>query len=222
MAKIKLNISKRQIITQAMKQKGIITVWHDDKGYGFITPNKGKDRIFVHISAFKNKLNRPQESQVVTFELSTDSKGRVRATNAFLSADINKSIRNKNQLNFPITFALLFLVFLVLSIFLNKLPPIVLAIYLTLSIISYGLYWKDKKAAQNNRWRVPESTLHFLAIMGGWLGAAIAQHHFRHKTKKQPFRAIFWFTVTFNVGILLYLMGSGRIDHLYSVILNNI
>ncbi len=197
-----------------MKQKGIITVWHDDKGYGFITPNQGRERVFVHISAFKNRANRPKSNQVVTYDLAKDSKNRLCAKNAYLSADVPKKSKGKSKLSFSIILSLLFAVFLVLAVLLNKLPLMVIAIYAMLSILSYVLYWKDKKAAQNNRWRVPESTLHLLAIAGGWLGAAIAQQHFRHKTKKQPFRAIFWLTILGNIGFLLYLASTDQMNFL--------
>ncbi|WP_251359395.1 cold shock and DUF1294 domain-containing protein [Kangiella sp. TOML190] len=195
-----------------MKQKGIITVWNDDKGYGFITPNAGKHRVFIHISAFKNKQNRPQANQVVTFELSTDSKGRRCAINAFLPTDINKNIKRKSEPNPAIVFLFVAVILLVLSVFWGKLSPIILTIYLTLSLITYGLYWKDKRAAKKNHWRVPESTLHLFALLGGWLGAVLAQQHFRHKTKKQPFRAIFWLTVLCNIGLLIYFMSTGKTD----------
>lgn len=42
--------------------------------------------------------------------------------------------------------------------------------------------------------------------MGGWPGALVARRVFRHKTIKQPFRAIFWLTVVVNcvaVGLLV-------------------
>ena len=37
----------------ALRVKGRISEWNDDKGYGFITPMSGGNRVFVHISAFR-------------------------------------------------------------------------------------------------------------------------------------------------------------------------
>lgn len=61
-------------------------------------------------------------------------------------------------------------------------------------------------------WRTPESTLHWLAIAGGWPGALIAQQALRHKSRKQSFRAAFWFTVIINCGILAWMYTPGGIE----------
>ncbi len=57
------------------------------------------------------------------------------------------------------------------------------------------MYGADKSAAEQGRWRTSESTLHTIALVGGWPGALVARRAFRHKRTKQPFRTIFWFTV---------------------------
>jgi uncharacterized membrane protein YsdA (DUF1294 family) len=48
-------------------------------------------------------------------------------------------------------------------------------------------------------WRVSESTLHTLSLVGGWPGALVAQQMLRHKSNKASFRAVFWATVVTNV-----------------------
>jgi hypothetical protein len=46
------------------------------------------------------------------------------------------------------------------------------------------------------------STLHLLALLGGCPGVALAQQVLRHKSSKQDFRVIFWFTVVINLAVL--------------------
>lgn len=70
--------------------------------------------------------------------------------------------------------------------------------YLVLSLLTFIVYGHDKRSAQLNTRRIPERVLHGLALSGGWPGALLAQHQFRHKTQKQPFKAILWSTIIVN------------------------
>ncbi len=59
--------------------------------------------------------------------------------------------------------------------------------------------------------RVPEKTLHLLALFGGWPGALMGQRVFRHKTQKFGFRIVFWLCVTLHltvVGGIVYVLQS--------------
>ena len=71
------------------------------------------------------------------------------------------------------------------------------------SMVSFGLYGWDKRAAQQGSWRVAERTLHLWALLGGWPGAWLAQRQFRHKTQKVSFRVLFWLTVLVHSGVVL-------------------
>ena len=70
-------------------------------------------------------------------------------------------------------------------------------------------YRFDKSAARAGRRRTPESTLHTLALFGGWPGALVGQQVWRHKTTKQPFRTLFWGTVILNCAALTWLVTHG-------------
>lgn len=73
--------------------------------------------------------------------------------------------------------------------------------------VTYLAYATDKAAAQRPQARrVPERTLHLLALAGGWPAAWLAQRRLRHKTVKPAFRAWFWATVAGHLlGVLLVL-----------------
>lgn len=45
------------------------------------------------------------------------------------------------------------------------------------SLITFFAHDTDKKRASRNAWRTPETTLHLLALFGGWPGALAAQHN---------------------------------------------
>ena len=77
--------------------------------------------------------------------------------------------------------------------------PMVLVVYIGLSLLAFLVYAYYKSAAINGRWRTPERTLHLLGLAGGWPGALLAQQLLRHKCSKPSFVAVFWFTVAVNV-----------------------
>ena len=99
-----------------------------------------------------------------------------------------------------------FLIILGILVAAEKLPVLVLALYLAASLITFVVYAVDKSAARKGAWRTQESTLHLLSLAGGWPGALVAQQKLRHKSKKHSFRAVFWLTVLLNGGAFVWLL----------------
>lgn len=66
---------------------------------------------------------------------------------------------------------------------------LVIGAFALINGLAYMAFRIDKGRAIEDGWRVPERTLLFLALIGGWLGAKAAQRRFRHKTRKEPFRS---------------------------------
>jgi uncharacterized membrane protein YsdA (DUF1294 family)/cold shock CspA family protein len=188
-----------------MRRKGRVTTWHDDKGFGFVAPFDGSNRVFVHIKAFGNQNRRPQINDVVTFSMSSDKQGRPCAARAVLAGDKLKPKAPKQRSTPAIAVAVVFLGAVGTSIAFNQLPLIAGIAYLVLSLITFGAYAWDKSAARSGAWRTAEGTLHLLGLAGGWPGALIAQQMLRHKSKKASFLAVFWVTVLINCGALLWL-----------------
>ncbi len=79
---------------------------------------------------------------------------------------------------------------------------------LALSGFTFFAYRSDKLRAEAGEWRIPESTLQFAALIGGWPGAFLAQQRFRHKTSKPSFQFIFWLAVLTNQFVAVdFLLG---------------
>ena len=66
--------------------------------------------------------------------------------------------------------------------------------YVGVSLLTFMAYGYDKNRAASQGWRVPESTLHMLSLLGGWPGALVGQQVFRHKRRKGSFMVVFWLT----------------------------
>ena len=63
-----------------MRYLGRITDWNDDKGFGFVTPNGGGDRAFVHVKAFERQGRRPVSGDLIAYAVQRDAKGRLNAS----------------------------------------------------------------------------------------------------------------------------------------------
>lgn len=61
-------------------------------------------------------------------------------------------------------------------------------IYLAVvNFISYIMYGIDKRKAKQNRWRISENSLIFVAVIGGSIGAYLGMKMFHHKTRHKKF-----------------------------------
>lgn len=189
-----------------MRYQGKITNWKDDQGFGFVTQNGGGEKAFVHIKSFSVHSRRPTDGDLITYELITDEKRRLRADNIrFVEKQPNSSAQHKSK-PFSTIFTVAFCCFLIFLVFIGKLPFTVLGIYFAASLIAFLSYAIDKSAAQNNNWRTQERTLHLFGLIGGWPGALFAQKTLHHKSKKQEFQTVFWTTVIINCCIVGWLL----------------
>lgn len=185
-----------------MKSKGTITVWNDDRGFGFITPASGGDRVFVHIKSIQKP--RPQLNQTVFYTLSQDKDGRPRAKNVSYTERAPGGMTG--ALGALILTSVFFGVLLWLTFIFPIIPVFIIALYAVVSLITFFFYAADKRAAQKGRWRTSEAALHGWSLIGGWPGALIAQQTLRHKSRKASFQAMYKLTAILNIAITAWLL----------------
>lgn len=97
-----------------MRFTGKLSRWNDNKGFGFITPAKGGDEIFVHISAIKRRGRRPSVGDTITFGVHSDNDGKKRAVNAVVDDIPARRVmgkplttrKNRKKVNIGVTAAL--------------------------------------------------------------------------------------------------------------------
>lgn len=184
-----------------MRQKGHVKQWNEAMGFGVISPAAGGREVFLHIETFSTLPQRPALGAEVSYELANGDDLRPRAKNVRLlstSSAIGAKWRTYGA-------AATFLGLLWFTTELALLPHMVFWGYAGMSLLTLLCYGWDKSSAMKGLSRMAENTLHVLALCGGWPGALFAQHLFKHKTRKQPFRTVFWVTVLINLGVLAYL-----------------
>ncbi|MEG4274403.1 MULTISPECIES: sunset domain-containing protein [unclassified Microcoleus] len=62
--------------------KGQLTTWKDDRGFGFIKPDDGSKEVFLQISALKEASRRPKVGDTILYDRVAETDGKVRATRA--------------------------------------------------------------------------------------------------------------------------------------------
>ena len=75
------------------------------------------------------------------------------------------------------------------------------AIFGAMSLATFFTYLADKMKAMNGQWRIKESVLFLLGLLGGSAGALISMGCFRHKIRKW----YFWFLNAFFLAVHLAL-----------------
>lgn len=191
-----------------MRFEGSIKTWNDERGFGFIQPANGGQKIFVHIKSFPAGCGRPASSLKLTFEVEQTAEGKKQAKNVLLLRPIGATAKAKGEptgrWGKASIFALAFFALLYLVVALSWGTPVLLAIgYVVMSLTCGLFYAHDKVAAKENEWRTPEGMLLLLGLVGGWPGAIVAQQRLRHKTRKVSFRVAFWLTVLVNIGAFI-------------------
>lgn len=193
-----------------MRLQGRLTDWDDKRGFGYLTPTGGGERVWMHISACRGSGMRPATGMLLTYQVQSDPKGRPRAV-AVRPARLHARPRNsvhagslgKGRQAWRPLAGLAALSALGTAAAVDLLPWPLVAVSLGLSLLAYVAYALDKRAARRDWRRTPEATLQLLGLLGGWPGALIAQGQFRHKTAKAGFQALFWVCAVLNtLGLL--------------------
>lgn len=179
---------------------GTLQTWDDTKGFGFIKPRDGGQNIFVHIKDFKHDTYRPLAGGTILYRIKHDENGKLKAYDAMISEEQHKQLQTSKTS--PTTWFMVFSPF-VLSLYAfyksHSLAP--LLIYSAMGLATFILYSVDKQRAQKRQWRIPEKSLHFLELSGGWPGALLAQSEIRHKRIKTSYQIEFWLIVSLHACI---------------------
>ena len=76
--------------------------------------------------------------------------------------------------------------------------------FIVVNIIAFLAMLVDKKKAQKGSWRIKESTLFTLVLLGGGIGGIAGMYIFRHKTKKLYFTIGFPTILICEIILIIY------------------
>lgn len=75
-----------------------------------------------------------------------------------------------------------------------------------INVITFLIYGIDKWKAKKEKWRIPESTLLLLAVVGGSIGALLGMKVWHHKTMHKKFKYGIPLIIVLQIGVLGYLL----------------
>ena len=81
---------------------------------------------------------------------------------------------------------------------------IALIYFAIVNVVTFVLYGIDKFKAQHARWRIPESVLIGLAVIGGSIGAWLGMMIWRHKTQHKKFKYGIPLILIIQIGLLIW------------------
>ena len=186
-----------------MRNDGVVTRWEDSRGFGFITPTTGGPQVFLHVSETRGR--RPEVGDALTYLTTWDDRGRIRASDVTFTTTSRSRTRIDRTSAAAGVVALAFLGLLAVLAALGFLPWLLVAFSAAMSVMAFALYRADKAAATKGAWRISESQLQLVSMLGGWPGALLAQRVYHHKTRKQSFQLLFWITVIVNCVALVWI-----------------
>lgn len=87
---------------------------------------------------------------------------------------------------------------------------LVLYYIVIINILTFIVYGIDKLKAKKGKWRIPESTLLLLAIIGGSIGAFLGMKVWHHKTMHKKFKYGVPLIIIIQFSVFLYLSKAAQ------------
>ncbi|MBM4466264.1 MAG: DUF1294 domain-containing protein [Chloroflexi bacterium] len=178
---------------------GIVIKFDPQKGYGFIRSQEAREDMFVHISDVQGRIPL-RIGQHVEFQVVQTGRGS-RAVRVVPGAMQRSPIVVYGAIGISTALVVMLALSLLTRI------HILLAWFLSISMVTFVLYRLDKYRAETSGFRVPEMVLHGLSLLGGSPGALAGQRMpSHHKTAKASFQVVFWLIFMGQIALTIFLL----------------
>ncbi|RVT88385.1 DUF1294 domain-containing protein [Inhella crocodyli] len=194
---------------------GRVSHWDAAKGLGFVQPDAGGERLVLRRADLAGRLKargNPDVGEPVRYTPRDGMAKGVHSQRASPPASAPPGARPRASRPAAAPNSARLLVIPAFGLLLGAihmswpLPRLVTTLYGALSTALFIVYGMDKWAAKRGRARVAESSLHLIALLGGWPGALLGQQVFRHKTAKPAFLRWTWAMVALNLLALVWIV----------------
>lgn len=88
------------------------------------------------------------------------------------------------------------------------LTSIVLIYLAAINVVSFFTYGIDKLKARKDKWRIPEATLLWMAVLGGSIGAWLGMKAWHHKTLHKKFKFGVPAILIIQLALVLFIWGK--------------
>ena len=88
---------------------------------------------------------------------------------------------------------------------------IVLIYLVSINVVTFFMYGIDKWKAKKSRWRIRETALLGLAVLGGSIGAWLGMKVWHHKTQHKKFKYGVPAIITVQLALIVYFIISKTI-----------
>lgn len=176
--------------------RGVVVRFNHDRGFGFIRPDEPGDDVFVHVTDVPNRQPLAV-GQRVEFDAVSTRKG-LQARNIELG---------RKQVDLKLWFTvggLAAAAALTAGIGLVVGVGWLVAWLIAVNVLTLVVYGFDKSRAKGPSLRIPERTLHVLALLGGTPAAFVGQRLFHHKSSKSSFQRVFWLIVGLQIVFVVW------------------
>ena len=199
-----------------MRTTGTVVRWDGGRGFGFIRTAASSADVFFHVRDFRSAGSvTPREGLEVAFDVIHVGGKGPRAVAVHLpgvagprrmAAPSHRAVRASRtreappaNLGLALGVIAAYGAALAWGMWTHAFPWWLLPYLAAVNVVTFFAYWQDKHAAEQGRWRTPESTLHLWGLAGGWPLAWVAQQVLRHKSIKREFQATYWISVVMHL-----------------------
>lgn len=195
-------------MTDTPRTRGRLVNWSDERGFGFLAPEGGGQDVFVHASSFSKEGRHIEIGVEYEFDVEVGKDGRQKAKRVtqIIAPKARPSLLSQVLQRGPRLLVIPAFLFIIVAIStVQPVSPNWLVIYGVASVACFAGYGLDKMAANHKAWRVSETILLLIGLVGGWPGGIAGQEIFRHKTQKKSFRTLFWMSVAINMAAFVQI-----------------